>query len=91
MRPAKTFLQETLNSMVNETFDRCMKNALRFPDQKRKLNTLANDVAHFQKKILSEMWQVRNEFENANQLSDFQLRIDQKRHEIERQLKNILV
>lgn len=92
MNPAKRIVRESLNSMVNETFNRCMKSALRFPQQKRKLNSIAKDAAKFQQEMMNEVHQNSDQKSKfSNEFFDqFNLRIEIKRKEIEKRLKNLL-
>lgn len=92
MKPANLYVQETLNSMVSETFDRCMKSALRFPSQKRKLNTLANDAATFQVEMMREVHQLSSARpkNSGSYLEEFNSKIEMKRKEIEKRLKNLI-
>jgi len=93
MRPAKIhYMQETLDSMVNETFDRCMKSALRFPDQKRKLNTIANEVAAFQKNLMSELEILDSQvnLDRIQNIDKVQLKIDCKKREVDDRIRKLI-
>ncbi len=92
MKPASNYVRETLNSMVNETFSKCMRSALRFPQQKRKLNTLANETANFQVEMMKEVQQFSNErsINSRAFLEEFNSKIEMKKREIEKRLKNLI-
>ena len=92
MKPANIYVRETLNSMVNETFDECMRNALRFPQQKRNLNTLANDTAKFQVEMMKEVHQYTNDRPTNSRsfLEEFNSKIEIKKREIEKRLKKLI-
>jgi len=92
MKPARKYVQETLSSIVSETFDRCMKSALRFPHQKRELNQLANDTAKFQIEMMNEIRQSSSISIKKSRgfLDDFNSKIEIKKKEIENELKNLI-
>ena len=88
MKPEAEYVQEALDQMVNETFDRCIKKACINPEQRRKLNFIATETTAFQELILNEV----NDFlsrasDGFNEyIQRLDLRIEQKRSDINAQL-----
>lgn len=92
MRPAKKYVAEMLNGLVNDTFEKCLVHSQHFPEQKNRIRSIASKATQFQQRVMTEVNEVLDRRNDGYDrfFTDLNLRIEQKRISINRELDDIV-